>query len=70
MSGLQAHISRCLGVSGNIRNGIRLYIRKGLRILPLSKTNYSRLESFVYAQEGLPTESIEVVEKRFEVTVK
>ena len=34
VSGLQAHTSRCLRVSGNIRNGIRLYSRKGLRILP------------------------------------
>ena len=33
-SGLQAYISRCLRVSGNIRNGIRLYSRKGLRMLP------------------------------------
>ena len=70
MSGLQAHISRCLRVSGNIRNGIRLYIRKGLRILPLSKTNYSRLESSVYTQEGLPMERVEIVEKKFEFTMK
>ena len=34
VSGLQAHTSRCLRVSGNVRNGIRLYSRKGLRILP------------------------------------
>ena len=34
VSGLQACISRCLRISGNIRNGIRLYSRKGLRILP------------------------------------
>ena len=33
VSGLQAHISR-LRVSGNIRNGIRLFSRKGLRMLP------------------------------------
>ena len=40
MSGLQARISRCLRVSGNIKIGIRLYSRKGLRILPPKQVTY------------------------------